>query len=890
VIYARSSLSLRVLLGLAATLLFAAQAPADDTDQLTAAYERGLQEYKAERFSQARHSFSQALALAPKVFGPGKRGPMEINTATLHELVGLCELEALDLAQAESRFAGCIRVGELEETFPSPLALRCKNNLAELYQRLHQYDRSEKLFREVLREQPDRREWANSASNLAYLLLMQDRLDEAGRSFFAAQEILAKVPGAEGALKRALITHGLGMIAHKQGRSTEAEKLFRQALADRRQHLPEAHRYVAHSKGMLAASLASQGRDQEAQPLLMEAERAMRAFWGDEHLDVAMELHELGLLSERLGEVERSLARLNESRRILRNYQLQTLRFVPEDVQLRFLAEERGRFQDVMAIARRHKDDPNVVRASLEWALNEKGLAHEALGDRQLVARSASLDPRRRATANELKQVRQELVALAGLGKTAPADKAAAASRREAELLAKLGLPDENLRAAWFTVDQVRNGLDADAALVEIVRLERESPVRSAFDARFKADPGQARYLAWVLRRSGDVRLVELGLAREIDAQIRQVRGAIAADTTPEGRLNKEGETAATGAIDSRLARLSEHILQPLADELRNVKNLVLSPDDALWLTPWAALPLTYAGETKLLVERLALRYEISGRNLLRPVSPSAPLQAPVVFADPNYDLGRSESSAALARVLVDPARRPPVETRSAELLDLSSLPRFRPLAHSATEANAIRPFLQQFAGQAAIVYDGRFALEGVAKAVHQPSVVSFITHGFFLPEGASTTDGTPPGPVANPLLRCGLALAGCNTAVRGDASVDDGILTGLEVIALDLRGTRLAVLSACDTGVGQVNTGEGVAGLRQAFQLAGASAVASTLWEIPDRESALIMEGFFGNLAEGKAPSAALRQAQLERIAKRRDKFGAAHPLFWAAWTITGQ
>jgi CHAT domain-containing protein len=204
------------------------------------------------------------------------------------------------------------------------------------------------------------------------------------------------------------------------------------------------------------------------------------------------------------------------------------------------------------------------------------------------------------------------------------------------------------------------------------------------------------------------------------------------------------------------------------------------------------------------------------------------------------------------------------------------------------TEAEAVLPQLEIFTSSKASVYSGQLALEAVFKSLHQPRVLVLSTHGFFVEEKVSANDSQS---ASNPLLRCGLLLAGCNKPI--DTSLvdgEDGILTGLEIVSADLRGTELVVLSACETGLGEVRNGEGVAGLRQAFQLAGARTVVSTLWQIPDRETAKLMANFFTALAQTSDKAQSLRESQLKLIEARRDRNGAAHPFFWAAFTITGE
>ena len=131
--------------------------------------------------------------------------------------------------------------------------------------------------------------------------------------------------------------------------------------------------------------------------------------------------------------------------------------------------------------------------------------------------------------------------------------------------------------------------------------------------------------------------------------------------------------------------------------------------------------------------------------------------------------------------------------------------------------------------------------------------------------------------------------LAGANGAASQAAEGDDGILTAEEMAALDLRGVDLAVLSGCDTGRGQTAVGEGVFGLRRAFEIAGVRSLIMSLWRIPDRETRRWMTLFYSDRLSGASVSAAARNATLANLADLRERERPTHPFVWAGIVAAG-
>jgi CHAT domain-containing protein len=212
-------------------------------------------------------------------------------------------------------------------------------------------------------------------------------------------------------------------------------------------------------------------------------------------------------------------------------------------------------------------------------------------------------------------------------------------------------------------------------------------------------------------------------------------------------------------------------------------------------------------------------------------------------------------------------------------------------------------------------VYADDQALEERLLNLQSPRILHIATHGFFLPDeplhpqkvptaaGAgspghsqrsevSRSDAATPNAAAaeDPLMRSGILLAGANTLGRQPgASVGTGWVTSEEIMSMDLQGTELVVLSGCDTGLGDIQTGEGVLGLRRAFLYAGARSLLVSLYSVPDQETIHFMSNFYESLKAGAGKLDSFHNAQLAVLLAKRRQTGVAHPFYWASFILVG-
>ncbi|KAM3092498.1 CHAT domain-containing protein [Phormidesmis sp. 146-35] len=386
--------------------------------------------------------------------------------------------------------------------------------------------------------------------------------------------------------------------------------------------------------------------------------------------------------------------------------------------------------------------------------------------------------------------------------------------------------------------------IPANAALVEFVRYSPFNLKANRLSEVWKA----SRYAAAIMTRQGNPQWIDLGEAKSIEQTIEQFRDRLQDPSNSENRSRDQ------------LARvLDRQVMQPIRKYLGNTKHILISPDGALNLIPFEALK---DEQNQYLIERYAFSYLTSGRDLIRFAAAPPSRQAPVVFSEVDYD--RANQVAV----------KPDSTYRS---IDLAS-EKFAPL-ETAAETQQIKKAFPN-----AIVFRQQDATKTALQQIQAPLILHLATHGFFLP--AQRKDEQEPISFRNnPLLRSGLILAGFNQHNSSANRTDKSVLTALEATGLDLYGTQLVVLSACETGLGDPSIGEGIYGLRRALVIAGSQSQVLSLWKVRDDATGILMQQFYDNLKAGKGRHEALRDAQLQLLRSPNYQ----NPHYWAAFVPSG-
>jgi CHAT domain-containing protein/Tfp pilus assembly protein PilF len=803
----------------------------DDRDLAATLHDLAVFYYYKGDYPQVEPLSSRALAIKEKTLG--KEHPEVASSLNL--LANICFNKG-DFAKAEQLSKRALSIKERSVGLANTTLAPYLNNLGRVYDRIGDYAKAEPLYRRALaiRENslgPEHPFIAQSLNNLANLI-------------------------------------------YNKGDDVEAERLHLRALAMREKLLGPDHSNVAESLGNLANIYRKRRDYAQAEPFYRRA-LAIQEKIGPQRPHVARMLNNLALFYAVKGDIRQAIEFQSRSNAVTEYNLSLNLAGGSERQKLAFLALFSKQTDFTLSLhSQAAPDDPQALDLAFTTLLRRKSRGLDAMADTIATLRRHAT-PQDKELFDRLADARSRL---ASTKIKRPEDSDPESDPEQLKpfedevekLEAELSTRSAGFRAQTqpATLAAVQAALPAGSALVEfVVFTPQEIPTMRSLTPR---------YLAYLLTPQGPPSWVDLGEAAPIDRAVEAWRQTLRGNRIDVKRLARE---------------LDEKIMHPVRSSIRSeINHLLIAPDGSLNLIPFAAL---VDEENRYLIERFTISFLTSGRDLLR-LQDSPPSQdAPLVVADPIFGKAAPVIAHAYQRSAnLSSERKAGKQIETGQTGQTGHIA-FRPLPGTKAEALAIKAILPD----ASLLLQQQ-ATEAALKRARAPRILHIATHGFFLADQqAQTTEagrgdetisdlrlGKRPASAEAPLLRSGLALSGANQSQNGD---DDGVLTALEMAGLDLWGTRLVVLSACDTGLGEVmKNSEGVQGLRRALVLAGSESQVMTLWPVTDEGARDMMIDYYKALQRGEGRSEGLRQVQL-RMLHSKDR---RHPFYWAAFIQSGE
>jgi CHAT domain-containing protein/Tfp pilus assembly protein PilF len=780
------------------------------------------------RTPEAEPLFREALQVSRETLGPR-------HQQTLTGLIGLGLF-----FQSQGRY------GDAEPLFREALqasrdalgprnltTLVSLNRLAELYVDEGRYGEAEQLYREALQASrdtfgPRHLSTVLSLRTLASIYQVQRRYGEAEPLFLEALQANSETFGPRH-LATLVDLHNLALLYKDQRRYGEAEPLFLEALQATRELQGLRHPNTLNSIEALADLYQAQGRYAEADQLYLEALPASLEVLGPHHpqtLKIQLSSAFLLVNQGRRAEAVKSLQLMEPH---LLGWIGQELYSTETNAVRRQLVSSQAPFQDAVLSLAIAENSGEARRVAGNVMLRFKLLQSEEESYLARIARR-SQDPKMRTLVGEVNKLRAALVT-AAQAEPGAFDKALQALEAKQRELGKFSrLYQDHLRVQAANLEDVRAAVPARAVLIEF-RQFRPVDFRTG-------TPGEPRFAAMLLAGSDDPVVADLGPISDMHQ--------------PTTALTDE-----TGAI------LYRQLFALFEQKLASASTVYIAPDGILNLVPFARLKLA---DGRYWGERQEVRLLQSGRDLLR-VDPDKRARGLVALG--GIDFGVTAAEAKKPSSVAATANSGAV-IRAAE----SFRNGFARLAASGEEVIQVKEWYQRLRKDEPVeVWSGTDASKVRLMGMKSPPrVLHLATHGFYL---ASET--------REPMMQSGVALAGANQELAGKGA--DGLLFALEAQGLNLEGSELVVLSACNTAQGSLDYSEGVYGLVRALRTAGARNVLVTLWPLNDGEARDFMVAFYKNwLSQIRSdPAKALRDTQLSYL--KQDKL--RDPRVWAPYIL---
>lgn len=474
-----------------------------------------------------------------------------------------------------------------------------------------------------------------------------------------------------------------------------------------------------------------------------------------------------------------------------------------------------------------------------------------------------------------------------------------------------------NLKPVYW--QDVQNALKEDEAAVEIVRVNNYAHNPNPFNSKYSnfCFSDDAKYAMLILKKNAPIEIVVLENGNDLENSYLQKYKA---------QVNKSKEKYQTKISKSRALKIEKEVSQTLEElfglyfekvynRLGGIKKIYISPDGVF--NQINLNTLINSKSHKHLIEEIDIQILTSTRYIAEAFSNSnreQPIlkrpdkyrdsrQSAELFGDPVYwldsnlqsgmantiGLMRSEEFSMMPRSITE-AISYSIEKNKLNLAKNNERQGILPLPGTKVEVDTISMILSK-KGWNSRSHLGAEALEEVVKAVDNPSVLHMATHGIFLPDLNKSVKNTASSYnySNDPMLRSMLLFSGAENSLNEYSENkrvlqnEDGFLTALEAMNLKLDKTDLVVLSACETGLGEIRNGEGVYGLQRAFAAAGAKSIVMSLWTVSDETTQLLMTLFYQKWLGGINRHDAFRQAQIEL--KNLD----SNIYYWGAFVIEG-
>ncbi len=830
------------------------------------------------RYSEAESFYKRALEIREKTLEKD-----HLDTAHTLSSLGFLYSQTGQYAEGEVLLKRALKIREKALGMEHLDTVQTLQSLGSIYWRTGRYAEAESIYKRALeiRQKILKRDHPSIASNLnllGWVYYKTRRYDKAASFMKKAIEMQEKTSVDENP-QLAHMLNDLAELYRTTGRYKEAEPLYDRCLKIRRKLLGKDHPFFAQTLNNLALLYVSTQRQREAEILLKQALEIREKTLGKDHPDTAKSLFNLALRYAVAGGHRESHQLFKKGIAIIDKAKENAFLVLSEKQKLSYMEENKNvmnMFMTHTALFLSMNDQATIDTFNI-W-IKWKGAVLEAQG-RYMDALMHSDNPDIQRKFVELTELRRDMARLQ-LSKPEAMDIEDYVKRLEELEKRKESLEAELSRLSKdFALDRV-------AGEADIKRIGNILPHDSVYldfamiqTHRFRGKgSGPLRYLAFILLpgKEATVKLIEIEKKNNIDPHIE-------AYLKEMEKVKQTQELPNINVLRREARILYELVMKPIEPYLRGKKQLFISPDGMLNLIPFEVL---ISSEGISMLEEYLIHYVATGRDIVRFSDTTVARGDALIMADPDYEMGLRERDKVAGEMKVAKAIRGDV-SRDAGGLNFSRLPETR------EEADNIEKILMKYLNQAARNYQDKNALEEILFSMESPKLLHLATHGYFLKDEEAKeilgggledqdTERVMGQGFENPMLRSGIVLAGANASLREGR--DDGVVSAEKILGLKLKGTEMVVLSACETGVGDVRSGEGVFGLKRAFILSGAKTVVMSLWSVPSKETTELMTRFYTLMSEGKTKAEALRQSKTEMMMKKKN------PFYWGAFIMVGK